>query len=93
MIAGPEVWQAAMALLAVLGLAILVGGLARLGLQRGSAAHGPRRLRIIESCQLDQRSRIVILRCGTAEQLLLVGPSGVQPLPIQAGSSEFAPPC
>lgn len=73
------------AILVVAGLvALLLLAARRLERLRG----GPgRRLAVVESCWLDGRNRLVLVRCDAGEHLLVVGQHGVRPLALPAGGS------
>ena len=64
-------------LLAVLGLIGIVSmGLRKFSLTAaGSALTRERRLQVVETLAVDQRRRVVILKCDGAEHLLLLGPA------------------
>lgn len=65
------------ALAAVVALIVALAWLARLRLARALPGAGRRRLAIVESVQVDGRTRIVLVRCDDREHLLAVGPAGV----------------
>lgn len=67
------------AVLVVAGLVALLVVLAR-RLERLRAGARGRRLAVLETCWLDGRNRLVLVRCDAAEHLLLVGQSGARPL-------------
>lgn len=99
--AGPLMnWEWAMtalaALAAVLGMVVLAAQLARrLGLVPGLPAGGvprrgaARRLAIIEALPLDNRRRLLLLRCDGQEMLLLTG--GPQDMLLPAPARAEAP--
>lgn len=70
--------RAALALLAVVGLALLLARLAkRGGLGGATALSGPnRRLVVEQALALDPRRRLVLVRCDGREGLILTGPAG-----------------
>ncbi len=69
--------RAALALLAVVGLALLLARLAKRGGLAGAAAAGPnRRLAVEQALALDPRRRLVLVRCDGREGLILTGPAG-----------------
>lgn len=69
--------RAALALLAVVGLALLLARLAkRSGLAGAAAARPNRRLAVEQALALDPRRRLVLVRCDGREGLILTGPSG-----------------
>lgn len=81
------------ALAAVLALVIGLAWLARLRLGRALPGSSRRRLAIVESTQVDPRTRVLILRCDDREHLLAVGPAGVAalsalPRPADAQTTE-----
>jgi flagellar protein FliO/FliZ len=86
------------ALLGVLAVVVLAGGLIRrvgprLGLALPGvtpAGRGPRRLALLEVLPVDPRRRLLLLRCDGREILLLTG--GPQDLLLSAGEAVEARP-
>jgi flagellar biosynthetic protein FliO len=68
----------ALALGAVLALILALGWIARKRLAgpMGAAPEG-RRLRIVEVAPIDPRAKLLLVRCGTREHLVAVGPGGI----------------
>jgi flagellar protein FliO/FliZ len=67
-----------LALVAVLGLIALLALLARLRLgAAGVAALGRRRIAVVETTQVDGRTRLVLVRRDDREHLIAVHPGGV----------------
>lgn len=66
---------AAASLLLVIALAVGLGRAARLAGMTGGVRSG-RRLAVIEAVAVDQRRRLVLLRCDGREALVLTGPAG-----------------
>ncbi|MDX6750321.1 flagellar biosynthetic protein FliO [Geminicoccaceae bacterium 1502E] len=74
--------------LRLLAAALVVAGLAALflllarrleRLRAGGSGNG-RRLAVLETCWLDSRTRLLLVRCDRAEHLVLVGQAGAQAL-------------
>ncbi len=81
------------ALAAVLALIAGLAWLARLRLGRAMPGASRRRLAVVESTQIDSRTRAIILRCDDREHLVAVGPAGVStiaalPRPADTPSTE-----
>jgi len=71
--------RALLALVFVAGLIFLFAGIAKkTGLDKRLAGNkgGTRRLEVMETLYLDPKHRMVLVRCGTREHLLLVGTAG-----------------
>jgi flagellar protein FliO/FliZ len=83
------------ALLLVIGLIVLVGWIQR-RLEARRLGPGARRsrLEVLAQRPLDQRHRVVLLRCDRQEHLVVVGPSGCTPLamPGSAGARPLRGP-
>ncbi len=70
-----DLLRAAVALVFVLGLIGIATWLARRLRVPGFASTGPgRRLQIIDTLAIDPRHKVVLVRAGQAEHLLLLGP-------------------
>ena len=65
---------ALIATLALIGLAAYAAR--RFGMLQGAGAQAPRRLKIIESLMLDPRRRLVVVRFGQRDHVLLLSPAG-----------------
>ena len=69
-------------LFALLVTLSLIGAVAygarKLGMLRAPGAQAPRRIEVAESLMLDPRRRLVIVRCGKREHLLLLSATGDQ---------------
>lgn len=71
------------ALLIVIGLIVLIDWIRRHLESRRLGPGGRRsRLEVLAQRALDQRHRVVLLRCDRQEHLVVLGPSGCTPLPM-----------
>lgn len=79
------------ALLLVIGLILLVGWIQRRLESRRLGPGGRRsRLEVLAQRPLDQRHRVVLLRCDRQEHLVVLGPSGCTPLAMPGGAGRCA---
>jgi flagellar biogenesis protein FliO len=83
------------ALAAVIGLILGVAWLTRLrrgGTGGGLLQRAPRRLSVVETLPIDNRTRIALLRCDDREYLLAFGANGVTPIPGALPAASLPPP-
>ena len=86
-----EIGRSVAVLLLMLGVIAGLGyAVRRLNLTPQAVRKGPRRLRVVESLNLDPRTRLVLVAADDKEHLLLVDAKGAATLDIQAAKSVIA---